>query len=380
MFAGKHSMDPTPPISSDIAQAVEPGMDAARMSPPATPFAKPVSRGVVFFVAFVLAGVVGLAWFDARNSADALRSEVTRRLTDEDAALSQAKVRDTDQSGDLREAHAKLALLETRMVELQAQQASLESLYHDIAPSRDDILLTEVEQILLLASQQLSLAANVPAALAALQLADGRLAGTNRAQLTLLRRALARDMDRLKAVPAVDVSGIAVKLNRVLDSIDTLPLAQDERLPEPPPAKQPKDDSAWLAFLRSTWDELKSVVRIEVSDRAVAPLVPPAQQYFLRENLRLRLLSARVALLSRDESSFKSDIAAANAWVKTYFDLRANSVQALMATLTQIGATAMPAELPDINESFTALRTLKASRERSSVRAATVPGSPSRAP
>jgi uroporphyrin-III C-methyltransferase len=373
-------MDPTPPISGDIVQSVESGADATPMPPPVTPFAKPVSRGVAFLVALVLAGVAGLGWLDARSSADAKHADLMKRLVDEDAALAQAKVRDADQTGDLREAHAKLALLETRMVELQAQQASLEALYHDVAPSRDDILLTEVEQILLLASQQLSLAANVPAALTALQLADGRLAGTNSAQLTPLRRALSRDMDRLKAVPAVDVPGIALKLDRALASIDTLPLAQDERLPEPPPVKQQKDDSAWLAFLRNTWDELKSVVRIEVSDRAAAPLVPPAQQYFLRENLRLRLLSARVALLSRDESSFKSDIVAANAWVKTYFDTRTKPVQALMATLTQIGTTAMPADLPDINESFTALRTMKASRERTGVRAASVPAAPSRAP
>ena len=373
-------MDPTPPISGDIAPATEAGMDAARISPPATPFAKPVSRGVLVLVAILLAGIAGLGWLDSRNSANALHSELTRRLTDEDAALALAKARDTDQTGDLREASAKLALLETRMVELQAQQASLDALYHDIAPTRDDILLTEVEQILLLASQQLSLASNVPAALAALQLADGRLAGTNRAQLTPMRRALARDMDRLKVVPVVDVPGIAVKLDRALAAIDTLPLAQDERLPEPTPAARRKDDSAWLAFFRSTWDELKSVVRIEVSDRAAAPLVPPGQQYFLRENLRLRLLSARVALLSRDESSFKSDIAAASAWVKTYFDSRSKSVQTLMATLSQIGTTAMPADLPDINESFTALRTLKASRERSGVKAATVPGTPPRAP
>jgi uncharacterized protein HemX len=117
-----------------------------------------------------------------------------------------------------------------------------------------------------------------------------------------------------------------------------------------------------------------------VSDRAAAPLVPPAQQYFLRENLRLRLLSARVALLSRDETSFKSDMAAANAWVKQYFDTRAKSVQALSATLTQLGTTVMPADMPDINASLTALRTIKASRERIGVRAVTAPSPPARVP
>ena len=373
-------MDPTPPNTAGVAQPAESGKVAAHLPAPAPPFAKPASRGFVAMVAIALAGVAGMAWLDARNGADALRLELGKRLTDEEAALAQAKARDSDQNGDLREAHAKLALLETRMAELQAQQGSLETQYHDIAPSRDEILLTEVEQTLLLASQQLALAANVPAALAALQLADGRLAGTNRAQFTALRSALARDMERLRAVPAVDVPGIAVKLDRALAGIDSLPLAQDERLPEPAPAPARHGDPAWLSFLHSAWDEMKAVVRIEVSDRAAAPLVTPSQQYFLRENLRLRLLAARVALLSRDETSFKSDLAAANAWVKKYFDTRTKPVQALAATLTQLGTTAMPAELPDINASLTALRTVKASRERSGVRAATVAGAPARAP
>ncbi len=242
------------------------------------------------------------------------------------------------------------------------------------------MLLTEVEQILSLASQQLALAANVPAAIAALQLADGRLAGTNRAQFTPLRSALARDMDRLRAVPAVDVPGIAVKLDRALAAIDSLPLAQDERLPEPPPAPPRQGDPAWLAFLRSTWDEMKSVVRIEVSDRAAPPLVAPAQQYFLRENLRLRLLSARVALLSRDEASFRSDIAAANAWLKKYFDTRSKTVQGADRDADADRHDGDAAELPDINASLTALRTVKASRERSGVRAVTAPAAPARAP
>lgn len=369
-----------PPHSGGNAQADATGNPAARAPPAVTPLAKPASRGWVAVVAIALAVAGGLAWLDMRNVADALRSEVTKRLVDEEAALAQAKARDSDQSGELREAGAKLALLETRMAELSAQQAALDALYQEIAPSRDDILLGEVEQTLLLASQQLALAGNVPAALTALQLADSRLAGTNRPQLLPLRRALGRDMERLRAVPAVDVPGIAVKLDRALATIDTLPLAQDERLPEPSPAPAPKDAPAWLAFLRSTWSDMKALVRIEVSDRAAAPLLAPQQRYFLRENLRLRLLSARVALLSRDETSFRSDIAAANAWVKTYFDTRTKSVQALTATLTQLGTTVMPTDLPDVNESLTALRTIKASRERTVVRAVTAPSAPARVP
>lgn len=369
-------MDSIPPTAPDAAHV---GTDSARTRLPATPLAKPLSRGLALAVGLALAGLVGMAWLDARTGADALRSEVTKRLQDGDAALAQAKARDSDQTGELRETHAKLALLEARVSELQAQQASLEAQYQDVAPTRDEIVLTEVEQMLSLAGQQLSLAANVPAALAALQLADSRLAGTNRTQWMPLRRALGQDMDRLRAVPSVDVPGIAVKLDRALAAVDSLPLAQEERVAEPVPESPPQGESGWRALLRSVANELKAVVRVEVSDRAVPPLVPPAQQYFLRENLRLRLLSARLALLSRDETSFKTDLAAANVWVKQYFNSRAKPVQALSTTLTQLGATVMPAELPDINASLTALRTMKASRERSGVKAAAA-SAPARAP
>ena len=84
------------------------------------------------------------------------------------------------------------------------------------------------------------------------------------------------------------------------------------------------------------------------SDRAAAPLVPPEQQYFLRENLRLRLLTARVALLSHDDGAFKSDVTAANAWIKQYFDMRAKPVQGVSATLTQLAATPMPSGTPGL--------------------------------
>ena len=109
-------------------------------------------------------------------------------------------------------------------------------------------------------------------------------------------------------------------------------------------------------------------MRIEVSDRPAAPLVPPAQSYFLRENLRLRLLSARIALLTRDDASFRADVdRGRRAGCKQYFDLRAKPVQALQSTLKQVAATPMPGAVPDLSRSLDALRVLPA-RARSARR------------
>jgi len=331
---------------------------------PAPPFSRPVSRGLFAVLALVLiAGLLAaFAWL--RNAQRDMGVAVGKRLADAEAVMAQARAQDSEIRNDLRETRAKLALLEARLEESQSQQASLETLYRELAPSRDEVALNEVEQVLLLASQQLSIAGNIQAALAALQLADAKLSRVDRPQLVPLRRSLARDIDRLKAVPYVDVAGMSLKLDQALAAIDTLPLARDERLPAEAPPTPPADEPAWRRTLREAWEELRSLVRIEVADRAAAPLVPPPQQYFLRENLRLRLLAARVALLSHDVQGFKTDVTAANAWIKKYFDTRAKPVQALTTTLTQLAATPMPVDVPDITATVTALRTLKATRER----------------
>ncbi len=330
------------------------------------PLAHAVSRGALLALAAALVVAVAVIWLTLRESQQEMRTEVARRLTDADAALAQSKAREATLANDLRDAQAKLALLEARLAESQTQQASLEALYRELAPSRDEVALNEVEQVLLLASQQLAIAGNVQAALAALQLADAKLARIDRPQLVPLRRALARDIDKLKSVPYVDVAGIGLKLDQAIGLVDSLPLARDELVPPPAPETPPVDEQPWSRFLRETWAELKSLVRVEVSDRPEAPLVPPPQAYFLRENLRLRLVAARIALLSHDDAGFRSDVTAANAWVKKYFDTRTKAVAALQASLAQLAATPMPAEVPDVSASLTALRTLKATRERAS--------------
>ena len=333
-------------------------------SPRVGPFSVPASRGLFILLAVVL--VVALAWIAVvlRNNQRDLKLEVGQRLAQAETAAAEARARNTELANELREAQAKVALLEARVSESQTQQASLEALYRELAPSRDEVALNEVEQVLLLASQQLAIANNVQAALAALQLAEAKLGRVDRPQLVPLRRALTRDIDKLKAVPYVDVAGMSLRLDQAIGAVAGLPLARDERLPQAQSAAPPADEAAWMRALREAWNEIKSLVRVEVADRPAAPLVPPTQEYYLRENLRLRLMAARIALLSHDDAGFKTDVAAANAWVKQYFDTRSKSVQTLVTTLTQLAATPMPAEVPDVAATLTALRALKATRER----------------
>jgi uroporphyrin-3 C-methyltransferase len=315
-------------------------------------------------IALALAIAIGAVWIDERNTERRLRMEVAQRLSEMEAGERATRAVVKDAQDNLRDAQAKISLLESRLAESQTQQAALEALYRELAPARDEWALTEIEQVLLLASQQLQIAGNVSGALAALQLADAKLQRLDRPQFVPLRRALARDMERLRAVPYVDVAGISLRLDQAIATVDVLPLALEERLPAAAAETPLKDESAWRRFLRETWQDVRQLIRVENLDKPEAPLLTPSQQFFLRQNLKLRLLAARFDLLFRDQANFRADVGAAEAWLKKYFDTRVQSVQSLVTLLSEVKKTEMGIELPGLAASLDAVRVLQLAREK----------------
>jgi uroporphyrin-3 C-methyltransferase len=314
--------------------------------------------------AIVLALVVAWQWWDNRASMAALREEVALKLHESDTDSRDARVTARQAQEAAREAQTRLAQLEARLVESQNQQVALEALYQELSRNRDEWALAEIDQILTIAAQQLLLAGNVQAALVALQTADARLARGDRPQFIPLRKVLARDIERLKATPSIDVAGLTLKLDQASALIDSVPLVIDERLTAGPAAPRPADEGFWARFGYEVWDELKSLVRIQVMDRPDPGLVAPGQAFFLRENLKLRLLNARLALLARNETVYRQDLKSAQAWVDRWFDARSRQTQAMQTSLRQLAAASVQIELPTIAESLNAVRNYKLARDR----------------
>jgi uncharacterized protein HemX len=315
-----------------------------------------------------LVGVIAGAWFvwDVRESVNDMQSTAGGRLAELGAAAAQSRASLMQAQAALKDAQSRIAELEARVADTQEQRVALEEMYRELSRSADDRVLSEVEQALVAASQQLQLAGNVRGALAALQAADQRLARADKLAATPLRRAIGQDMDRLKAVPQVDTAGIALKLDNLIGQTDTLPLVIAETVPvrAVARARYADESTGFTRAARDFWDEMKGLVRIRELDNPEAPLISPAQAYFLRENLKLRLLSARVALLARDEPSFREDVKATQAWVAKYFDAKARPTAAALATLKEVSDSPVAINVPDINASLAAVRTARTAREK----------------
>ena len=326
------------------------------------------SRTVLLaLIAVVLAtGVAGLSWLDARHRIDATQEELARRLREIESDAREARVVSRQAQEALRDSQGRIAQLEARLAESQSQQLALEALYQDLSRNRDEWQLAEIEQVLAIASQQLQLARNVRAALLALQLAEARLSRTDRPQFAPIRRALARDIERLRTSPAVDFAAVTGRIDNLIGGIDSLPLAFEERTERQPPPKEPAGaERGFLARLAGeVWNELSQLVVVRKMGAAEPPLLPPSQAYFVRENLRLRLLNARASLLARDEAGYREDLRASLAWVQRYFDSRSKHTADAVAQLKQLSAVSITFEMPTISESLDAVRGYKSRRER----------------
>jgi uroporphyrin-3 C-methyltransferase len=319
----------------------------------------------VLILVIILVPVIVWQWYDTREQITGLQHELAKRLAEADASGKESRNIAGNAAEAGRRAETKLDLLETRLAESQSQQLALEALYQELTRNRDEATLEEVEQLLLIANQQLQLAGNAKAALIAMQEADARLQRIDRPQLTPLRKILSRDTDLLKAAPYVDTVGISIRLDNLAAVVDQLPLAMELR-PEATPSRRETSpgENAWLKFARETWEDIKQLVRIQIMDRPDVALLSPSQAYFLRENLKLRLLSARHALLARDGASFKADLEASIDWISRYYDNKSELVVSMLGTLRELRDSDVGVELPRISASLDAVRNYRLARDR----------------
>ncbi len=289
----------------------------------------------------------------ARQSADAGAQSIEAR------ALAK-------QAQDLaRETAARQAVTDTRLGEVALQRTQLEDLMQSLSRSRDENLVVDIESAVRLAQQQAQLTGSVEPLLAALRTADQRIARAAQPRLARLRTAIVRDMDRIKAASVTDMPGLLARLDDLVRQADDLPVVNAPPVAGPvarKPAAGETPPQWWLRSLTVLREEARALVRVGRIDNPEAALLSPEQTFFLRENLKLKLLNARLGLLARQTESARADLAAASATLNRYFDPAARRTQAAAGLLQQVQAQMKAVELPRIDDTLAALATASAGR------------------
>lgn len=321
---------------------------------PAPAPARPVWPALAVSLAAVALLLAAGQWFENRS-----------RLDDVLAASQEARGAQKEMREQFEALQSRLGALEGRLTEFQGQGAALQGLYQEIAHNREDATLLEVEQAITLASQQLQLAGNVPVAVLALQTADLRLARLDAVRYLPLRKALAKDLAQLNGLVIADLPGISLRLEQAVLAVDKLPLVGYGRPVVKAENVAPGAELTWWQrALHAARQEFSDLVRIQRFDRVEPVLLAPGQEFFLRENLKLRLLNARLALLARDASTFRSELGVAQGWLGRHFDADDKAVQATQASLRQMAGSELNATLPDLGGSLSAVRGLRGGKEK----------------
>ena len=289
-----------------------------------------------------------------------------------------------------RDTASRMSVLEARVGEVALQRGQLEELMRSLSRSRDDSLLGDIEGAIRFASQQTQLSGSPDPLVSALKTAQQRVAASAQPRLAPLERAIARDLDRIAASKSLDTAGLLARLDDLLRQVDELPLQNDVATNtgrRSTPARKPgsahghnstnkdaagKDEveeaapSWWSTALDTVWnavhDEARSLVRVRRIDYPDAVLLSPSEAFFLRENLKLRLMNARLALLARQMPASRNDLASAGEAIHKYFDTSARRTQAVAQQLQQLQQAMRDVEIPRASDTLAALATAAAGR------------------
>ena len=326
------------------------------------------------------AAALWMAWQTGQR-VQSLEQELVRRQQDSNTLATEARVLARQAQDSSRDAVAKVALLESRVAENTLQRTQLEDLLQSMTRSRDENMLSDIEAALRVAVQQAAITGSTEPLLTTLKQADERLARNAQPRLERVRRAVVHDLDRVRAVAVSDISTLVIKVDEAVRMVDELPLLTQ-------PERRAADDrtratampaaasaaavaaSGWRGELAARWDltvqrvldEARSLVRVTRIDQPEAMLVAPEQAYFLRENLKLRLLNARLALLSRQFGTAQSDLREVQIALERHFDRSSRRVNVMNELLRQVSSQSRGVVVPRPDETLAALAAVMAAR------------------
>ncbi len=332
----------------------------------------PASSGkwlTVGIAVIAMLGAVGSGLMWAKLSG--IQEQLARQSADTGSQAVEARVTSKQAEELARETAARLSVTDAKLSEVALQRSQLEELMQSLSRSRDENLVVDIESAIRLAQQQAQLTGSVQPLLAALNSAEQRLTKVAQPRLAPVLRAVTRDIERIKATAVADTPALLFKLDELVRVVDTLPLLNAVGNAPQPKAAQPVPTTSWAKaismswwekVLSDIWGDAQNLIRVSRIDKPEASMLAPDQSYFVRENLKLRLLNARLGLLARHFDVVQSDMKQANEDLVHFFDMQTRQGQTTLALAREVLAQSKQIEIPRVDDTIAALTTAAAGR------------------
>lgn len=368
-----------------VAIAEPPSAAAAQAPAPSVAVAAPGNLSVGALASITLLGLAAVVALTLallnQQKLKSIEHELVRRQQDSQGQAVEARAMAKQAQELAQAAESKVSLLDARVAETALQRTQLEDLIQQLSRSRDENVLADLDAAVRVALQQSALTGGTEPLAAALRQAEERLARMNQPRVERVRRAVARDLERVRAAAVVDITSLTLRLDEVIRSADELPMVAqiERRLAAAPaskasvaaaPASAPSGLTGWWSDARQltanasarVWHEVRSLVRVTQVSNPDAMLLAPEQAWFVRENLKLRVLNARLALLARQFDVAQGDLREVNATLDRYFDRSARRVVVTGELVRQVAAQSRALTLPRPEETLAALAAAQAGR------------------
>lgn len=332
----------------------------------------------------LLLAAAGLAGsLTAWNKVQTMQERLAQQSAQANAQAQEARTLAREAQEQVLAANARLTVAEARLADVSLQRGQLEELVHNLSRSREDTLALDLEAAMRLAVQQAQLTGSTAPLIASLKSASKRIEGAAQPSLALVQRAMERDLERLRQTQSVDTASLLTRLDEVLRQLDELPLqngkpttAQEALPPRHTTAPRADADAAaatpswwqgWQAQGRALWSNIRAeagdLLRVSTISGPEAALLAPQEGVFLRENLKLQLLNARLAILGRQYTAAAADLGAVQASIGKYFVANARRTHSAQATLAQLQEQLRNNQQPSLDDTLTALANATARRE-----------------
>ena len=312
----------------------------------------------------VALGASGFLFVEGQNVLENARRDYATKL--DKAALGESdNARRLNQSIDTQQKlEQHFRLLDDSVRQTQAALVNTQTQYQSLSNDRLQWLINETDYTLNATSQQILWHGNTPAVIDTLTALEQRLSAFDFPELLPLKKAISDDLQTLKARPAVNTVAVSLRLERLLTDTENLPLLMDRLFKEntPAPIELSENQGVWYKNLWQTAkDNMGNLVQVRKIDNPDIMALSADQVYFVRKNIELRLLDARVALMQHQSAVYQDDLAAAITEINRHFDTNHPTVKAWLAEAEQLKNTdiSMSQDNDMLKNSLSAVRKIK---------------------